>query len=221
MAEWLALVGDEDALPGVAGIGAKGATTLLETYGSVAGAVAAIDQLKGRLGNALRAAGGQVAARARAGTARDRALAAGRLDGARRTPTRAPAVLNAVFDELGFAELLVADGASIRVEVCETAEAVRAALARLGDGPVAMHALVEDPAPVRGTLVGHRAGGVAAARHGTCPWRGARGRRSCRWLEDERAAKLGHDLVGTRVALRRAGIRTRAASSGTRRARRT
>ena len=34
VAEWLALVGDDDALPGVDGIGAKGATTLLETYGS-------------------------------------------------------------------------------------------------------------------------------------------------------------------------------------------
>ena len=51
VAEWLALVGDEDALPGIAGIGAKGATTLLETHGSVASAFAAIDSIKGRLGN--------------------------------------------------------------------------------------------------------------------------------------------------------------------------
>src|SRR5688572_17931044 len=40
VAEWLALVGNpDDGLPGIAGIGAKGATGLLETYGSVAGAL--------------------------------------------------------------------------------------------------------------------------------------------------------------------------------------
>jgi DNA polymerase-1 len=53
--EWLGLVGDDDALPGVTGIGAKGATTLLETYGTVAAALDALDGIKGRLGNALRA----------------------------------------------------------------------------------------------------------------------------------------------------------------------
>src|SRR6185436_8449559 len=56
VAEWLALVGDEDALPGVKGIGAKGATTLIEAHGSIDGALAAIDAITGRLGNALRAA---------------------------------------------------------------------------------------------------------------------------------------------------------------------
>nr|MDQ3367712.1 hypothetical protein [Myxococcota bacterium] len=57
VAEWLALVGNpDDGLPGIAGIGAKGATGLLETYGSVAGALAELDAIKGRAGNALRAA---------------------------------------------------------------------------------------------------------------------------------------------------------------------
>ena len=40
VSEWLALVGDDGALPGVAGIGAKGATTLLTTYGTVENALA-------------------------------------------------------------------------------------------------------------------------------------------------------------------------------------
>src|SRR5215468_3116666 len=35
VAEWLALVGDDDALPGVAGIGAKGAAGLLDSHGSI------------------------------------------------------------------------------------------------------------------------------------------------------------------------------------------
>ena len=62
VAEWLALVGDEDQLPGIAGIGANGATTLLETYGSIDQAVAHVGEIKGRLGNALRAAEGDAIA---------------------------------------------------------------------------------------------------------------------------------------------------------------
>src|SRR5580698_369910 len=56
VAGWLGLVGDEDALPGVKGIGAKGATTLVETFGSIDAAVAQLETMEGRLGKALRAA---------------------------------------------------------------------------------------------------------------------------------------------------------------------
>src|SRR5207253_7928092 len=49
VAEWLALVGnDDDGLPGIAGIGAKGATGLLTTHGSIDAALAAIDTISGR-----------------------------------------------------------------------------------------------------------------------------------------------------------------------------
>ena len=42
--EWLALVGNpDDGLPGIAGIGAKGATGLLEQYGTVAKALEHVD----------------------------------------------------------------------------------------------------------------------------------------------------------------------------------
>jgi DNA polymerase-1 len=205
VAEWLALVGDEDALPGVPGIGAKGATTLLETYGSIAGAVAAIDEIKGRLGNALRAARDQLPAEiARARLDTQRALPVA-LDALAYTEPAAAAV-NALFDRLGFAELLVSDGASIRVEVCETAEAVQGVLARLGAAPVALHALIEDPAPVRGALVGI-ALSVGGGEGWYVPCGGAAWAALVPWLEDDRAPKLGHDLVGTCVALRRAGIR--------------
>lgn len=148
VAEWLALVGDEDTLPGVAGIGAKGATTLLETYGSIHGAVAAIDEIKGRLGNALRAARDQLPAE----------LARARLDTRRPLPRPlgeasylepAAAVLNETFDRFGFVELLVSDGGAIRVEVSETDDAVRAMIATLA-GPTTLHALLEDT----GMLVG-------------------------------------------------------------------
>ena len=38
-----------------------------------------------------------------------------------------------LYDQLGFAELLAHDGAAIRVERCDTADELRAALARLGE----------------------------------------------------------------------------------------
>src|SRR5262249_61049528 len=84
------------------------------------------------------------------------------LDGLAYVPPAA-ATLNGLYHRLGFAELLVSDGdgAPIRTEVCDTAAAVAAALARLGGGPIALHALLEDPAPVRETLAG---GGVAAGK---------------------------------------------------------
>jgi DNA polymerase-1 len=48
VAEWLALVGDEDALPGIAGIGAKGATELINAHGSVERALEVVETIKGR-----------------------------------------------------------------------------------------------------------------------------------------------------------------------------
>ncbi len=201
VAEWLALVGDEDTLPGVAGIGAKGATTLLETHGSIEAAVAAIDGIKGRLGNALRAAREQLPAEiARARLDTKRALPKPLDDGPYVEPTAA--VLNEIFDRLGFVELLVAEGDSIQVAVCDTAESVTALLARLGTDPVAVHALIEDA----GALAG-----IALAPGGTdasyVPAGGAAWAALLVWLEDATARKVGHDLVGTTVALRHAGVR--------------
>lgn len=204
VAEWLALVGDEDALPGVKGIGAKGATTLLETYGSIDGAIAAIDSITGRLGNALRAAQGEI----------PRELARARLDVGRPLPVplgelgyTPPAAgrLNELYDQLGFAELLTADGATVRVEVCDTAEQLDGALARLGEGPIAIYAVLEDPAPVREALVGLALSlGDGEAVYVAC--NGPAWPRVIAWLADPAIAKLGHDLVGLLVALGRAGL---------------
>jgi len=204
VAEWLALVGEEDVLPGISGIGAKGATSLLETYGSVAGALAELDTIKGRLGNALRAAG----------EALPRELARARLDTSRPLPLPldalsyeppAAAPLNRLFERLGFAELLLSDGASIRAEVCETPAEVEAALARLGDGPIAMHALLEDPAPFREALAGIAlSAGQGEAFYVACA--GPAWPSLVSWLEDARATKLGHDLLPAAVSLRHAGV---------------
>ncbi|MDX2090739.1 MAG: DNA polymerase [Kofleriaceae bacterium] len=204
--EWLGLVGDDDALPGVTGIGAKGATTLLETYGSVAGALASIDDIKGRLGNALRAARDEEIPRelARAKLDTDRALPLA-LDAAAYTPPHA-AALNAQYDRLAFVELLAVEGVpALRTEVCSTADELRGQLARMAAGPIALHALIEDPAPVRGALTGIAlADGKGAACYvaaGTAAWDAL-----ASWLADDTVPKLGHDLVAAVVALRRLGL---------------
>jgi DNA polymerase I len=205
VAEWLGLVGDDDALPGVKGIGAKGATTLLATYGSVEAALAQADALPGRLGNALRAARDAI----------PRELARARLDRARPLPVSlaglayappAAAQQNALYERLGFAELLAHDGAAIRVELCATAAELRAALATLGPGPVAIDALLEDPEPVRAAVTG-----IALSADAGRAWYVARDTAAwpelVAWLADERAGKLGHELVAPTIALHHAGIR--------------
>ena len=204
VAEWLALVGDDDALPGIAGLGAKGATSLLATYGSIDGALAAIEGIKGRQGNALRAARDEIPrelARARLDTRRPLPVP---LDSLGYTPPAA-APLNRLYDQLGFVELLMSEGASIRTVVCDTPASVAEALQRLGSGPIAVRALLDDPAPLRETLAGMALStGNGEAFYVDCAspaWAAL-----VPWLEDARAPKLGHDLAATVVALRRAGI---------------
>jgi DNA polymerase-1 len=202
VAEWLALVGnDDDGLPGIAGIGAKGATGLLEKYGSVAGALAHLEEIGGRAGNALRAAVDQLPAE----------LARTRLDPERALPVPlaelayarpAAATLNAMFKELGFVEFLSSEGGdAVDVTVADSA----AALAQLVP-PVAMHAVTEDPTPVRGALVGialasgdRKALYVPIGEQVPAPL--------VAWLEDAAIAKLGHDAKVVDVALRKRGIR--------------
>ncbi len=192
VADWLALVGDEDQLPGIAGIGAKGATTLIEAYGTIEEAVAHAGEIKGRLGNALRAAQGDALARERARA---------HLDPRRPLPVPleqlafaepSVAALNQTFDRLGFAELLVADSGQFR---CDVADAALPALT----GTVALHALIEDDGQVAGIALAADTGAWYVPR--TAPaWRELAG-----WIASD-APKLGHDLVGTLVALRRVGI---------------
>jgi DNA polymerase-1 len=229
--EWLALVGDDsgnEALPGIKGIGAKGAATLIRDHGSVTEAMAKLDALEGRVAKALAASKDDVA----------RELARGRLDAARALPIPwgdpalayarpEPRALNAVYERLGFAELLSADGSSIAVDVCEAEGEARAALAKLagragplgqapkeapGDGggdaaaePLAIWLLTEDPAPVRAPVAGLAvANGEGAALY--VPFASAAWPELAAWLADPSAPKVGHDLAGTIVDLRRAGV---------------
>jgi len=203
--EWLALVGNpDDALPGIAGIGAKGATELLSKYGSVTGALDALDSIRGRAGNALRAAGDAIGVElTRARLERDRPLPKPLAELTFTVPAAGPK--NAMYRELGFVEYLASGGDDDRldVSVCESAADVGAALAALGTGPVAMHALVEDPTPVLGALVG-----VALTAGGKKAWYvpAAHLEALRSWLADATAPKLGHDTKVLDAALRKLGM---------------
>ena len=209
VAEWLALVGDDDAMPGVAGIGAKGAAGLIEAHGSVERALEAAAAIPGRTGNVLRASGDAVRTelvRARLDLQRPLPVA---LDALAYAPPAASR-LNALYDRLGFVELLAPEGTAIRTRVCDTAEDLAAALAALGDQPVAIHAVVEEAAPAQDALIGL----AISAGHGEALYAPFAGVGRClpgaeviaAWLEDARVPKLGHALEGTLVALARRGI---------------
>ncbi|HEY4059306.1 MAG TPA: DNA polymerase [Kofleriaceae bacterium] len=203
--EWLALVGDLDQLPGVKGIGAKGATQLLEQFDTVADALKALDAktLEGRLAKVVDKARAEIPAElARATLDQHRPLPVPLSELAYTPPPAAP--LNALYDKLGFVELLVSDESSLEVDVCAQEADLRAALAKM-TGTVTIHALLEDPAPVRQTLVG-----IALATEGHVAYVSATGAAwpaLATWLASD-APKQGHDLVGsgTHTTLRHMGI---------------
>ncbi len=201
VAEWLALVGDDsgnEVLPGVKGLGAKGATTLVEAHGSIAAAMAELDSIEGRLGKALRAARADVPRElARARLDRTRPLPFALADCAWSPPD--PKTLNALYERLGFAELLVADGGAASAEVCEREGEVRAALARMS-APVAIHLLAEDR-DVAGASLADGSGTTYWVPRASAAWP-----ELAAWLEDPRAPKVGHDTVSGAVLLRRAGV---------------
>jgi DNA polymerase-1 len=212
VADWLALVGNaDDGLPGIAGIGAKGATALLKEHGTAEGALAAVASITGRAGNALRAALELVPVElARARLDRGRVLPRPPSELGFTPPAAAPR--NELYRELGFVELLAADaGERIEVTLCDTTDAVAAALAGFATGPVALQVVTEDPSPVRGALVGVA---LSADPGRACyiPFEGddagalAGHDELARWLADAGVAKIGHDVKSADVALRRRGV---------------
>ncbi|HEY8209414.1 MAG TPA: DNA polymerase [Myxococcaceae bacterium] len=204
--DWLALVGDDDQVPGVSGIGAKGATGLLAAHPTVEAALEKLDALDNRMRKALDAARAELPEH----------LARARLDGGRPLPRPladcafappAPAELNATLDALGFVELLVGASAAIRVTTCASPEDVAAALTALAGVTPSLHANLED-ADEAGREAIH---GIALSGGGGEAWyvpvQSAAWPALASWLEDPRAPKSGHDLVATRVAIVRQGVR--------------
>lgn len=204
VADWLALVGDDDQVPGVNGIGAKGATGLLEAHGNVETALEKLATLDNRMKKALDAARPEL----------PQHLARARLD--RKRPLPVPlaqcafkppdgAALNAKLDSLGFVELLLSAAADAKVTPCNTPADFEAALRALGAGTLTFEALLEDDEPGHETLhaaaVSNGKGEALHLEASSAAWPAFTA-----WLQDPKAPKSGHDLVATLVTLKRAGV---------------
>jgi DNA polymerase-1 len=169
----LALVGDTvDNIPGVPGIGDKGAASLLEKYGSLDGVLANLGELKGKQKAALEQHREAVKLYRELATVDTNAELGVTLDALRLTAPD-PQELDALYRELEFYSLLsgggaarVGDAPDIDVDVPATVEAARAALAALpAETPVAVVPLFDPPARVHHAhLVG-----VAIASDGRRP----------------------------------------------------
>ncbi len=169
----LALMGDAvDNIPGVPGIGEKGAAALLEKYGSLDGVLAHIGELKGKQKAALEQHGEAAKLYRELATVDVAADIDVSLDGLRLTPPD-PQQLDALYRELEFYSLLSGGGAAklgdapdIEVEVPATIAAAHAAITALPAGQgVAIVPLFEPPTRVHHAhLVG-----VAIASEGRRP----------------------------------------------------
>jgi len=210
VAEWLALVGDDDTLPGVKGIGKKGATTLIESHGSVAAALADVDAIAGRTGKALRAAGDATPRELERALLNQSAdLPAALADLAYR-PLEHDRVQE-FYREYGFFELLSTDGQEeLAVDVCDTTELVDAALAGFDGGPVSIMALTDDPSAIRG-----RFAGLALAQAGRIVYVPFAGKGASlsdvpakleAFLADPKRALIGHDTKDAVIAFARLGV---------------
>lgn len=145
MVDLLALLGDEsDNIPGVAGIGAKGAQTLLQTWGSLAGIYEHLGDLKGKQREAL-TENRENAFLSRELATIDTAVTLPYTIDELAIPEEDKAALDAVYKEYEFFSLLgaVDEGPLAAVEVCDTVDALQAALARLGDGLTAVIGLAD------------------------------------------------------------------------------
>lgn len=218
--DYLALVGDSvDNIPGVAGIGQKGASALLETFGSLDAIYAGIEQLKGKQKQAL------VEHRAAALLSRELATIDTRvplplgLDDLRlRAPDRGR--VNALYRELEFYSLLTGEepaasaGAAEACAVADDAAALAARLAALDPtATVAVLPLFDPPSPVASPLAALAlAWGPAPEDACVVPLAcakglGERGVAALKpWLTDPTRRKVTHDAKALWVALERLGV---------------
>jgi DNA polymerase-1 len=199
--DWLALVGDDDQVPGINGIGAKGATTLLDAFPSVEAALAS-STLEGRLRKALESAGAALAQHLAGARLSDRPLPTpldacvfNRPDAAR---------LNPHLDALGFVELLLATDVATNVVLCTSPDDFQITLRSLSGVP-GLYALIDDDDPrcetIRGIAVADGQGSTCWVDVESAAWPAL-----VEWLQDAGADKGGHDLVGTIATLQRAGV---------------
>ncbi len=213
----LALMGDKvDNIPGVPGIGQKGAAGLLEAWGDLDAILANTGALKGRQKATLE----ENAERARL----SRELATIdvnvpleiELDALRYAPPN-PSELNALYRRLEFWSLLSEEAKDERATAEQDAEAyelvadeaaLTARLAGCGvDGPAALHAVFDGPYATRGAWVG-LAVAPAPGRAFYLPLGAERPAPAAlaAWLADPSRAKVAHEARRLIVVLERHGL---------------
>ena len=123
-----------------------------------------------------------------------------------------PALLQERYAELGFLELLsaAATAPELDVTICSSAEKLTQGLARFSDESVSVQAVIEDPSPVRGELVGVALVQEPVALYAPFAGKGdvleeGPGALASRW-SDPAIAKVGHDVKTLAIALDRHGI---------------
>jgi DNA polymerase-1 len=161
----LALMGDTvDNIPGVAGIGQKGAAGLLETYGTVDGILASLDQLKGKQKAAIEAERENVLTYRELATVDQSAPIDVALEALALTPPD-PAELDTLYRELEFYSLLTGGGGTsakaedtrtVDVRVASTNEEAATVLAAIPDAVEIGVVPLFDPSrhPVHAKLAG-------------------------------------------------------------------
>ncbi len=222
----LALMGDKaDNIPGVPGIGAKGAATLLARYDSLDGVLAHVEELKGRPRNSLEAHE-DLARLSRTLATIDCAVPLDLgLDDLRLT-LPAPGELDGLYKELAFFSLL-SDEATLEAsdanadadyEICGTLAEVEALIATLGErsagDPVTVLPLCGFSGPVHGALVGIAFGlGSGSVRlvaiDGDGGLGGAALDRLRTWFEDGACEKVTYNAKQLFIALTRRDVTLR------------
>ena len=218
----LALMGDKvDNVPGVAGIGQKGAAKLLETYGSLDGVLAHVEELKGKQKKALEEHRDDALLSRDLVTIDQHAEVGMTVDQLTIPEPRLDAV-DALYRELEFYSLLSGGEAGPEVQAADTdfgpvrsLGGLRALLESFGDAPVAMWSVHELPSLVSGELVGLAL--ASSAEHARLvPLFTAEGSLGDpglellkAWLEDPSKPKLAHDLRDQWTLWARRGIELR------------
>jgi DNA polymerase-1 len=209
----LALVGDKiDNIPGVPGIGQKGAASLLEKYGDLDGVIAHVEELKGRQKSALVAHADDARLSRELATIDVNVPLPFALDDLRLEPPN-PAELNAVFKELEFYSLLSEDerieaettSDDARYEVVADAGALVNSLRATG-GPVAVEPIYEPENVCVADWVGLAFSPEPGVAHYlSLDEGGALPPAVGDWLEDAEASKLVHNAKKLHILVRRAG----------------
>ena len=219
----LAMVGDKvDNIPGVPGVGQKGAAQLLDRFGTLDEILEHTDQLKGRQRKNLEQYRDQaLLSRELATIDRHVSLELG-LDDLKVTPPET-VELNELFRELEFFSLLSEEAAGAAeassedadYASCSSLEQLDQLLADLpATEPVAIYPLIDAFLPVRGPL----AGLAISAEPGRAHWVPLAGQsglgrdgvlRLKPWLEDESRPKITHNAKNLRTTLLRVGVELR------------